>query len=124
MYIIAVNDAFVTKAWGETFPSALEQGFRFLSDAGGELTEALKMGYDSAGVWGTRRSKRYVVYVEEGVVKKVWEEGDNTGVKGEYGVFCVRMGLIIGGRYDGREGAGGDLEYHRNYKYVLACRCG
>lgn len=82
MYIVAVNDAFVTKAWGATFPGGLEQGFRFLADQSGALTKALDMGYDSAGVWGTDRSKRYALLVENGVVQKVWAEGDNTGVKG------------------------------------------
>lgn len=81
-----------------------KDGFRFISDPAAELTNALELGYDSAGVWGTPRSKRYVLYTENGVVKKVFEEPDNTGVKGRlrfgWGIWTSANG---GYSYLGRE---------------------
>lgn len=57
-----------------------EGSFRFLADPAGELTNALKLDFDSEHIFGNRRSKRYALYVENGTVKKVFAEPDNTGV--------------------------------------------
>ena len=54
--------------------------FRFLADASGELTKKLELDFDSEHIFGNRRSKRYALYVERGVVKRVFAEPDNTGV--------------------------------------------
>lgn len=56
---------------------------RFLADAGGDFTRALGLEFSAADVLGTDRSRRYAIIVEEGKVKSVAVEEDNTGLTGE-----------------------------------------
>jgi cytochrome c peroxidase len=75
---VAVNDPFVMKAWGES-TGAADAGIEMLADADGAFTRSLGLGFDAppAGLHG--RSKRYAMYVEDGVVKALHVE-DNPGV--------------------------------------------
>ncbi|MEM7644631.1 MAG: peroxiredoxin [Pseudomonadota bacterium] len=75
---VAVNDPFVMKAWGES-TGAAEAGLHMLADADGGFTRALGLTFDAppAGLHG--RSKRYSMYVEDGVVQVIHVE-DNPGV--------------------------------------------
>ncbi|MEM8850450.1 MAG: peroxiredoxin [Pseudomonadota bacterium] len=75
---VSVNDPFVMKAWGEA-TGASEAGLHMLADADGAFTRALGLGFDAppAGLLG--RSKRYAMYVEDGVVQVIHVE-DNPGV--------------------------------------------
>lgn len=67
------------KAWGKSLDKDGTSGIRFLGDASGEFTRALDVEFSSAPVLGTNRSKRYAIVVEDGKVKSVSVEPDNTG---------------------------------------------
>ncbi|KAL7268372.1 hypothetical protein RUND412_009006 [Rhizina undulata] len=79
-YVVAVNDPFVTKAWGESLAGSKEAGIRFIADPGCKLTNALDLAFDGTAIFGGPRSKRYALYVEDGKVSKIFVEPDNTGV--------------------------------------------
>jgi 2-Cys peroxiredoxin 5 len=53
-----------------------------LADPAGAFTDALELGFDSAAIFGNQRSKRYALVIEDGKVKEVHAEPDNTGVDG------------------------------------------
>lgn len=61
---------------------------RFLGDPAGEFTKALELDFDSTAIFGNRRSKRYALVLEDGKVKSVHVEPDNTGTDGEF-FFCL-----------------------------------
>ncbi|MEH0091899.1 peroxiredoxin [Vibrio metschnikovii] len=61
---IAVNDAFVMKAWGEA-QNASE--LLMLADGDASFTKALGLEMDTAGFGGIR-SQRYAMIIEDGVV--------------------------------------------------------
>ncbi|CAM3703295.1 Glutathione amide-dependent peroxidase [Vibrio aerogenes CECT 7868] len=61
---VAVNDAFVMKAWGET-QNASE--LMMLADGDGSFTKALGLEMDTA-TFGGIRSQRYAMIIENGVV--------------------------------------------------------
>ncbi|XP_027009185.1 peroxiredoxin-5, mitochondrial [Tachysurus fulvidraco] len=78
---VSVNDVFVMAAWGK------EQGtdgkVRMLADPTGAFTAAVDLFLDNDDllkVLGNKRSKRYVMIVEDGVVKKLKVEPDGTGL--------------------------------------------
>lgn len=56
---------------------------RFLGDPSGQFTEALDVGFDGSAIFGGMRSKRYALVVENGKVKSVHIEPDNTGTDGK-----------------------------------------
>jgi glutaredoxin/glutathione-dependent peroxiredoxin len=64
---ISVNDPFVMKAWGEV-TGATAAGITMLADAGA-YTAALGLSFDAPPVALMGRSKRYAMYVVDGVVK-------------------------------------------------------
>ena len=75
---ISVNDPFVMAAWAaET--GAGEAGISMLSDGTGAFTKALGMDFDAPPVGLMGRSKRYAMYVEDGVVK-VFQPEESPGV--------------------------------------------
>ncbi|MBY7968321.1 peroxiredoxin [Vibrio fluvialis] len=61
---VAVNDAFVMKAWGEA-QNASE--LMMLADGDASFTKALGLEMDTAGFGGVR-SQRYAMIIEDGVV--------------------------------------------------------
>jgi cytochrome c peroxidase len=65
---VAVNDPFVMKMWAEA-TGADEAGITCLSDADGAYAKALGQDFDAEVVGFYGRSKRYAMYVEDGVVK-------------------------------------------------------
>nr|AUZ83016.1 peroxiredoxin 5 [Sebastes schlegelii] len=78
---IAVNDAFVMAAWGKEHGT--DGKIRMLADATGAFTKAVDLLLDSDGIvqaLGNKRSKRYAMLVEDGVVKKINVEPDGTGL--------------------------------------------
>ncbi|KAI1170891.1 Redoxin [Nemania sp. FL0916] len=79
VFVFSVNDAFVMKAWGDTLDPAKESGIRFLADPTGAFTKALDLGFDAIPVFGHTRAKRFALVVEDGKVKSVHVEPDNTG---------------------------------------------
>lgn len=64
---ISVNDPFVMKAWGDD-TGATAAGITMLADAG-DYTKALGLSFDAPPVALMGRSKRYAMYVVDGVVE-------------------------------------------------------
>ncbi|KAE8287938.1 Peroxiredoxin-5, mitochondrial [Larimichthys crocea] len=78
---ISVNDAFVMAAWGKEHGT--DGKVRMLADPTGAFAKAVDLLLDSdqiVQVLGNKRSKRYSMLVEDGVVKKVNVEPDGTGL--------------------------------------------
>ena len=75
---VSVNDPFVMQAWGEA-TGATAAGITMLGDAGGDFTKAIGMNFDAppAGLYG--RSRRFAMFVDDGVVKVLQVE-ENPGV--------------------------------------------
>ncbi|KAI5793891.1 AhpC/TSA family protein [Peziza echinospora] len=80
VYVVAVNDAFVMKAWAESFPQAKDSGIRFIADPSGKFTESLDLLFDGTAIFANHRSKRYALVVEDGKVSQLFVEPDNTGI--------------------------------------------
>ncbi|XP_031833213.1 peroxiredoxin 5 [Nomia melanderi] len=77
IFCVAVNDPFVMAAWGKEHGA--EGKVRMLADPACEFTDALELSVDLA-VLGGKRSKRYSMLLEDGVVKELNVEPDNTGL--------------------------------------------
>ncbi|XP_067113106.1 peroxiredoxin-5, mitochondrial [Osmerus mordax] len=78
---VSVNDAFVMAAWGKEHGT--DGKVRMLADPTGAFTQAVDLMLDSDQIvqaLGNKRSKRYAMLVEDGVVKKVNVEPDGTGL--------------------------------------------
>uniref|UniRef100_A0A3Q1BUW8 Peroxiredoxin-5 n=1 Tax=Amphiprion ocellaris TaxID=80972 RepID=A0A3Q1BUW8_AMPOC len=78
---ISVNDAFVMAAWGKEHGAG--DKVRMLADPTGAFTKAVDLLLESeqiVQVLGNKRSKRYSMLVEDGVVKKINVEPDGTGL--------------------------------------------
>jgi peroxiredoxin len=98
VFVVAGNDAFVTKAWSESLDPAGQTGvrscprdeltfalwalftglmygclcqFRFLGDPTLQFTKALELDFDATPVFGGIRSKRYALIIENGKVSNV-----------------------------------------------------
>ncbi|KAK2628953.1 hypothetical protein QTJ16_002056 [Diplocarpon rosae] len=80
VFVIAVNDPFVTKAWADSLDPTGSSGIRFLGDPTAKFTEALDLGFDGAAIFGGPRSKRYALKIEDGNVKELYVEPDSTGL--------------------------------------------
>ena len=69
VWCVSVNDAYVMAAWGR------EQGaigkIRMLGDGNGELTDRLGLDLDQTKSGMGRRSKRYSMLIDNGVVKQL-----------------------------------------------------
>jgi peroxiredoxin len=68
---ISVNDAFVMYQWAKSL--GVEKVF-MLPDGNGEFTEALGMLVSKKNLGFGKRSWRYSMYVEDGVIKKMFIE--------------------------------------------------
>lgn len=64
---IAVNDVFVLDKWAKD--TGGEGKITFLSDGNGDFTNAIGMELDASAVGLGKRSKRYAMLAEDGVVK-------------------------------------------------------
>ena len=71
---VSVNDAFVMRAWGEK--AGVGKDILLLADGSGAFTEAMGMELDGTAFGLGRRSKRYSMLVEDGVVKILNEEAN------------------------------------------------
>ena len=74
---ISENDQFVSKAWRDS--KSIKDDFLFLADGNGKVTESIGMTLDCSGFGMGNRSNRYVMLIEDKVVKKLILE-DNPGV--------------------------------------------
>ncbi|KZF21862.1 Redoxin [Xylona heveae TC161] len=81
VFVVAVNDPFVTKAWATSLDPQGQSGIRFLGDPSGQFTDALDLAFDGKAIFGGNRSKRYALVIEDGKVKEAHVEPDNTGLK-------------------------------------------
>ena len=73
---ISVNDPFVMAAWGKADGSA---DITMLADGNGEFAEAVGLGMDGSKFGMGKRSQRYSMVVNDGVVEQV-----NVEAPGEY----------------------------------------
>ncbi|KAI0998450.1 hypothetical protein K3495_g9748 [Podosphaera aphanis] len=80
VFVVAVNDPFVTKAWGDSLDPSGSSGIRFLGDPTAKFTEALDLCFDGSAIFGGPRSKRYALELQDGKVKALHVEPDNTGL--------------------------------------------
>ncbi|KAK9827823.1 hypothetical protein WJX74_004080 [Apatococcus lobatus] len=74
---VAVNDPFVTNAWGEAAGGTGK--VRFLADPFLEFTKALGVVLEAEKMLGTNRSKRYSAVIEGGKFKSFNLEADGMG---------------------------------------------
>ncbi|XP_008330395.1 peroxiredoxin-5, mitochondrial [Cynoglossus semilaevis] len=78
---LSVNDVFVMAAWGKEHGA--DGKVRMLADPTGMFTKAVDLLISNdqlEQVLGNKRSKRYAMLVEDGVVKKINVEPDGTGL--------------------------------------------
>ena len=66
---IAVNDAFVMDAWAKT--QHVPDGLKMLADGNGAFVQALGLEMDASKFGMGLRGKRFALYAEDGVVKKL-----------------------------------------------------
>jgi glutaredoxin/glutathione-dependent peroxiredoxin len=64
---VSVNDAFVMKAWGKEHNA--DGKVLMLADGNGDFTRALGLEFDASAYGMGKRSQRYAMIVEDGVVK-------------------------------------------------------
>ena len=69
---MAVNDPFVMQAWGKSLE--VPEGLQLVSDGNADLTRALGLEMDATAFGMGKRSKRFALYAEDGVVRKLWIE--------------------------------------------------
>ena len=73
---ISVNDPFVMAAWGQRDGS---EDITMLSDGNGDFAEAIGLGMDASKFGMGKRSQRYSMLVDDGVVEQL-----NIEAPGEY----------------------------------------
>ena len=69
---VAVNDAFVMKAWGDD--QEVGDAILMIGDGNGDFTKAMGLEMDGSGFGLGQRSQRYAAIVDDGVVKKLLVE--------------------------------------------------
>lgn len=79
IWVVAVNDAFVTNAWAEAMEVPVDE-VRIISDHAGEFSESFGTLFDASDFFGNHRSFRYAAVVTDGKVVEVFEEPDKVGV--------------------------------------------
>jgi peroxiredoxin len=69
---MAVNDAFVMGAWAKD--QNVPEGLSMLADGNGTFAQALGLELDATAFGMGRRSKRFAIYAEDGIARKVFVE--------------------------------------------------
>jgi len=69
---IAVNDAFVMDAWGQS--QNVGEHVLMLADGNGDFAEAIDLVMDGSGFGLGTRSQRYAAIIEDGVVTELFVE--------------------------------------------------
>lgn len=83
---MAVNDAYVMRAWADSHGTP--ETMTMLADGNGTFATALGMDMDGTGFGMGRRSRRFALYAEDGVVKILHVEAP-----GEYRVSSAEAML-------------------------------
>jgi peroxiredoxin len=88
----AVNDAFVMSSWNSQAGST---HITMLADGNGEFADALGLSADMSGYGMGKRSKRYSMIVDDGVVSElnIEEPGDFKVSSAEYMLSTIRGGF-------------------------------
>jgi glutaredoxin-like protein len=73
---VSVNDAFVMDAWQQDQQA---DAIRFLPDGNGEFSEGMGMLVDKSDLGFGRRSWRYAMIVDNGIIEKMFIEADVLG---------------------------------------------
>ncbi|KAA1470995.1 Redoxin [Dentipellis sp. KUC8613] len=79
VYVVAVNDAFVTKAWKDKLAPG-GTGVRFIADDQGAFVSNLGLLQDATGLLGAPRAKRFVIVAQDGVAQHLIVEPDSSVV--------------------------------------------
>jgi peroxiredoxin len=69
---LSVNDAFVMGAWGKA--QSAGDAVTMLADGNGDFSKAVGLDFDGSGFGMGRRSQRYAMIIENGVLKKLLVE--------------------------------------------------
>ena len=85
---MAVNDAFVMKAWAKD--RGVPDGLLMLADGNGDFAKSLGLEMDASKFGMGMRSKRFALYVEDGVAKQVHVEAP-----GEFKVSSAEAMLAV-----------------------------
>lgn len=82
LFVVTVNDAFVTKAFGDSLiqNQVGSDQIRFFADPKGDFVKELDLSFDASKFFGNARSKRFALLVEDGKVSKTFVEPDNVSV--------------------------------------------
>jgi glutathione-dependent peroxiredoxin len=73
---ISVNDAFVMKSWGEDQEA---ENITLIPDGNGEFSEGMGMLVDKSAIGFGKRSWRYSMVVNDGVIEKMFIEEEKPG---------------------------------------------
>jgi len=84
---MAVNDVFVMHAWGE---SSKADGIDMLADGNGEFAEALGLDMDASAFGMGKRSQRFALIADDGVVTQLLVEAP-----GEFRVSSAESVLSV-----------------------------
>ena len=69
---MAMNDPFVMGAWGQS--QHVPEDLRMLSDGNGDFTRGLGLQMDASAFGMGTRSKRFALYIEDGIVSQAFVE--------------------------------------------------
>ena len=69
---VSVNDAFVMDAWGRD--QGAGEKVMMLADGNAEFTDSLGLSFDASGFGMGKRSQRYAMVVDDGVIKALHVE--------------------------------------------------
>ncbi|MGH8052589.1 MAG: peroxiredoxin [Stenotrophomonas sp.] len=72
VFCMAVNDPFVMQAWAKS--QSVPDGLQMLSDGNGDFTRALGLEMDASSSGMGIRSRRFALYVEDGIVRGCFVE--------------------------------------------------
>lgn len=72
VFCLAVNDAFVMKAWATA--QQVPAGLKMLADGNASFTQALGLELDGSAYGMGLRARRFALYVENGVVRQLHVE--------------------------------------------------
>ena len=76
IYCISVNDTYVMNAWKEGQDA---KNITFLPDGNGEFTEKMGMLIDKSNIGFNKRSWRYSMFVDDGIIQKMFIEEHSQG---------------------------------------------